>query len=548
MKSFLFLCLLALASGTYAQTSGYLAEQKDKWGVSYDYNGELKNGKPHGWGIARYASGSSAIRYAGQFENGFYHGKGVLMFKDSIFLAGQWQNGLLNGKGANLTASGAFYVGDFVNGTKNGKGILIYKNNDFVSGSFGNDKINGRALSLWSSGKIMSDNYYENDKRQGPGYQYEAESKKLYKGEWSQDKWVAASEPGYASFLTQAKFVGEADASHILMGPVNDNRFLTDSSYYYDITRKKRYFGKYTNGKLTNGLIIRDDSTRFYGSVNEQGASGYGYDVKFNSYYSEGNYNNDLLNGQIIDFSLRNKSVYFGTAVNGQFTGKAVFINNTNTIFSGDYKEGRFTGNGFRIKANGVKLTGTWEEGEIVSAVSLTDASGVVYSMKPQTFNEALNLIASDYTDYFNNLVKEAIPLHDDFVLSEDTAFRYGVSTSLIKVPGGLKNDIIIDDFFDNQYYSSALAHTTDFAKAKAKYLELGKQLATVQMKIPGMARPAKLIGSLKQPSADNDKTETRFAIMQLPAKYEGFSVWVTLVKFDGFYDVILRVGRRSSE
>ena len=113
---------------------------KDAWDLTYSYTGEVKDGKPNGMGVAKYASGN-VLRYVGSFVNGMYTGKGTMFFDDGAFLTGEWKNGKLNGKGTNLTSNGNLYIGEFANGVKSGKGTLFNKDNSVVIGRFANDKI-----------------------------------------------------------------------------------------------------------------------------------------------------------------------------------------------------------------------------------------------------------------------------------------------------------------------------------------------------------------------------------------------------------------------
>jgi len=214
MKQVLFFAI-AFGIGIAANTQNVkrLENQKDAWGLTYTFTGEIKNGKPNGMGVAKYASGN-VLRYTGNFVNGMYTGRGTMLFNDGAFLTGTWANGKLNGKGANLTAGGIVYIGDFANGEKNGNGFLFYKDNSFVKGSFKNDKMQGRCINLWTDGNIISDIIYSDDKRNGTGYQYEAKSKAIYEGEWKDDKWVQATTPSFTSFLKAMGLFGEITKNH----------------------------------------------------------------------------------------------------------------------------------------------------------------------------------------------------------------------------------------------------------------------------------------------------------------------------------------------
>ena len=553
MKQFTILFIAAFGFlALKAQSTRRLENQKDAWGLTYIYTGEVKNGKPNGMGVAKYASGN-VVRYAGSFVNGFYTGKGTMFFDNGAFLTGNWSNGKLNGKGTNLTADGTLYIGDFADGIKSGKGILIYKDNSFVKGGFKDDKLSGRCVNLWTDGNIISDIFYDNDKRNGMGYQYEAKSKTTYAGEWKDDKWVQSASPNFTSFIKSADFTGEATDKHVLMGPVNSKGFLKDTAYYYDLDKHRRYFGYYENGNLRNGLIIRDDSTRFMGPLDDVGAVGYCYDFKYKNYYSEGTYTNDHLDGQITDIDLVKKSVYYGTAVNGIFTGKAYFFNDNNALYAGDYLKGKFTGTGFRIESPGRNVAGTWQDGEPQTVTSITTADGEIIPGNPKTLQQALNIVIKDYTESFDN-ISGSLSDDDDWLDTfgdlDDIDSYNDIYNSLISFPGTTDKDKIESDLETTNLYVAEFINTKDADKAKVKYNEIAKQLMACSISNNVIKKAVKLKGTLKPASLSDDKTETQFDLPTDSDKYSKFHVWLILQKIgdDDYYTIMLKIGERKED
>ena len=549
-KTTLTLLLSFLSTVFFAQSVKRIEKLKDAWDLAITYTGEIKDGKPNGMGVAKYASGNT-LRYVGSFLNGMCNGKGTMFFDNDAFLTGEWKNGKLNGKGANLMASGDLYIGEFANGVKNGKGIVFFKDNSVILGSYSDDKLNGRAINFWKDGTIISDIEYRDDKRNGKGYQYEVKTKKLYEGEWRDDKWVQAATPSFSSFLKSSSFVGEMTDDHILIGPTNSDHFLTDSSYYYDLKKLKRYFGKYENGHLRNGFIARDDSTRFYGPLNDKGASGYCYDFKFKKFYSEGNYINDFLNGQILDLDLEKKSVYYGSAVDGSFTGKAYFFNEKGTMYAGDYLKGRFTGNGYKLETNGRYTSGTWEDGKILKLTSVITPEGEIISANPKTFAEGLNIAIKSYPGIFDNIYGEVV-LDDDLLeeLQEiDKDFALTFTHSLVKIPGSTGKDVIAEDFDENTFYYSKFLQTDNAAKAKAKYNELATQLQSAVITNKLITGKQKLVGKVIPPDISKDKTESEFTISGSGSDFKNFKVWLRLRKNDDdIYTVEILLGEKTDD
>src|SRR6187402_1705523 len=442
------LFFVILSTILFAQNVKRIENLRDGWNVSVNYTGEIKDGKPNGMGVATYKSGN-AIRYVGNFVNGMYNGKGTMFFNNGVFLTGEWKNGKLNGKGSFLSEAGVLYIGDFVNGVKEGKGILFYKDNGMIMGSFSNDKLTGRGFQIFADGFVISDVIYRDHKKNGMGYQYEIKTKQLYEGEWSDNNWVQSGPASFTSFLKSPSLIAEVTDDHILAGPISKENLLVDSSYYYDLKKSKRYFGYYVSGQLRNGVII-GDSTRFWGSINEKGASGYCYGFKYDKYYSEGNYSNDLLNGpHILDLDLSKQTAYYGGAVNGEFTGKTYFFNNKGTMFVGDYVKGRINGNGYRLETNGRLTVAIWENGVVKKLMSVTTPSGEVISGTPKNFAEGLNTAIKSYPDIFENIYGDVV-LEDDVLSEMEEIDQDGALTftySLVNISGSIDKNLVAEDF-----------------------------------------------------------------------------------------------------
>ncbi len=104
---------------SYASGKGTLIWYKngDKNG---SYEGEMKNGKPHGKGINTDSKGN---RYEGDFVDGKPHGKGINTNSKGNRYEGDFVDGKPHGKGIHTDSKGNRYEGDFVDGKPHGKGI-----------------------------------------------------------------------------------------------------------------------------------------------------------------------------------------------------------------------------------------------------------------------------------------------------------------------------------------------------------------------------------------------------------------------------------------
>lgn len=536
-----WMLLFVLFAGTSvnAQQTGLLENQKDAWGVTYTYTGEIKNGKPNGMGVARYISGK-ALRYVGQFADGMYSGKGTILFSDGTFVTGNWVKGEQNGKGAYLNASGVLYIGDMKKGNRHGEGTQIYKDNSFVKGSFVNGKIEGRCINVWKEGKIISDVVYANDLRNGNGYQYEATTKKLYEGEWKDDKWVQAAAAPFSSFFTRPAFISEITEKHVLIGATLANGQLKDTAYYYDLRKNKRYFGLYERGIMRNGVII-DDSTRFLGKVDEKGAYGYCYDFKFGSYFTEGNYVDDLVSGSIVDINLKTKGVYMGEALKGRYTGKAYYFTDS-YMYSGTYIDGKFTGDGYRIDKNGTSLRGDWDNGAMTKLTTITLKDGSVIPPTPKTFAAALNLVAENYLNFFDVVSGALLERAISYMGAPDV----DTYKSLISFPGSNGKDVVAMDLDYDNFYVSTFMETDNGNKAKEKYNELAKLIQQTTIRNHKIPAGVKLVGTVQPVDLSQTITSSEFKIEGNDA-YRYFKVWLEIRKdSSGNYAVLVRIGEEG--
>lgn len=513
--STVLILILCFSAKSQTTITGKIDSLKDAWGETITYVGEIKGGKPNGLGLAIYHN-DYALRYAGYFVNGKYEGKGALVFTDGSFLSGTWKAGKLNGPGANFNKDRDLYVGGFLNGEKSGAGTFIYADNGFLQGNFKNDQYDGRCIFIGSDGDIISDNIYANGKKNGQGYQYEVKTKKLYEGIWKDGEWQEATSGNYNSFLKNSSFYGEKTDNQILMGIIDksNNDYLEDTGFYYDLSKRKRYFGYNHNGFQESGITIRDDSSRFIGKINDDGAYGYCSFLKMGKYYDEGNFSKDFLSGDnCLSINIDKKTIYYGqTTGQAEFTGKAWFVSSSNDLYSGDYLDGNFTGTGWRIDKSGYCIKGTWNKGDVETITALYNDKGELINTKPKTMSDALSAALSTYKDEF-------IGLQGNSDYSEDYDWLYLTYESLISFPGTSDKDLIVSDFKDYWNYVATFAQTESFDVAKAKYDQLCSQVKTSSITLKKGTAPVKLSGDIVA-AAENDFVISQFS---LPSTIKGF-------------------------
>ncbi len=532
MKTIALLLLACLvATGTFSQTTGRIEGLKDAWGVSYNYVGEIKNKQPNGVGVAIYTGGNT-VRYAGGFVNGIFTGKGAILFTDGTFLSGDWKNGKLNGKGTDLNTSGDIYVGEFIDGKRNGKGTFVYKDKSFLTGSMKNDTYEGRCIFVNATGTTLADNIYSNGKKNGTGYQYELDTKKLFEGTWSNGDWVSSGTASYNSFLKDSRFYSEKTNDQVIIGCLNANKRLEDTSFFYDLKNAKRYFGYCTDGYLADGIIVRD-STVFFGKSGTNGAHGNCSLYKLSKYYDEGNYVNDLLEGDnAMSIDLDRKTVYYGGTKKGFFTGKAWFVNRFNEVHNGYFESGKFTGDGYIVYNTGKTVKGTFDDGLAVKVVSFTDENGASIDMKPKSFETALNLVVGELN---NDLVVFKGP--EDTTLYGDD--YYSAEKSFVSFPGSAGSNFVFEDFAFYIGYCADFYIGKSFQSAKAAYEKLCNDIAASNIHLKGSVpfRPGGTIEAAKETGT----TRTKFS---LPGSdLSAYSVYAELKNESGNYTVRMVAG-----
>ena len=533
-KITLTLVICFVIASTFAQTTGRLENLKDASGTTYNYVGEIKNKQPNGVGVAIYNNGT-IIRYAGNFVDGQFNGKGVEFFSNGTFLSGEWRNGKLNGKGASLNKDGDIYVGEFVDGKKEGRGRFVYNDKSILCGNLKNDSYEGRCIYIVSSGMTIADNIYADGKKNGTGYQYELDSKKLYEGTWANGDWVTSGTASYASFLKNEKFYSEKTDDQILMGSIDrtNKNLLQDTAFFYNFKNYHRYFGYYDKGFLADGIIV-GDSTRFFGKMDDNGAYGPGSLYKIKKYYDEGNYKNDFMDGSNnLSIDLDRKTVYYGNTDNGALTGKAYYINNYNEIFVGDFDKGQFTGKGYVVYNTGKTVKGNFNNYELTTLTSFTDKNGAVIDLKPKSFEQALNLVAGELS---NDLVVFKTKDNIDNV-SDD---YYSAKKSIVNFPGSIGSNFVFEDNDFYQGYQADFYKGKNFQAAKAQYDKLCKDIAASNLHLKNSVSPAKLVGTIEKAN-EAASTRTKFTLSN--SGLSGYNIYAALKYKDGGYTVSLVAG-----
>lgn len=136
----------------------------------YEYDGELKNDLPNGFGILYFKNKN--IRYSGSWKNGKKNGEGSLYYKNGrVKIKGNWTDDLPNGSAIFYDNEGSKYVCEYIFG-KIITGTCYYTNNLIYVGELKKTLKDGFGSLYYSNGNTMYKGYFKNDKFNGHGKLY----------------------------------------------------------------------------------------------------------------------------------------------------------------------------------------------------------------------------------------------------------------------------------------------------------------------------------------------------------------------------------------
>jgi hypothetical protein len=119
-------------------------------GLRWEYNGDVAEGKPHGFGRKEYENGSW---FDGEWYEGRYlNGEGMFIFISGDWFRGEFRDGVRNNGVLYIVASGTRFEGTFVfrNGRhyRHGYGRIEWPNGDYYDGEWHYDMRHGRGVSF----------------------------------------------------------------------------------------------------------------------------------------------------------------------------------------------------------------------------------------------------------------------------------------------------------------------------------------------------------------------------------------------------------------
>ncbi len=210
------------------------------------YEGEKKNGKPHGKGKMTYVEGHE---YDGDWEDGKMHGKGKATNDNGIVVYdGDWKDGNKHGKGTYTWGSGSVYDGEFKDGKPHGKGTRTFANGNVYDGDWKDGNMHGNGKMTYASGNVYVGEW-KDDKKHGKGtYTYASGS--VYDGDYKDDKRNGKGTYTYAS-------------GSVYVGEWKDNN--RDGKCTYTFANGDVYVGEYKDDKINGyGKYTKADGSIYH--------------------------------------------------------------------------------------------------------------------------------------------------------------------------------------------------------------------------------------------------------------------------------------------
>lgn len=133
--------------------------EEKKYKDGRQYNGEMKDGKRHGYGEMINADQSI---YKGHWVANKRNGQGLAKYLNGTQYEGEWLDGNYEGFGVFIDSNGDRYSGQWKEDKKHGQGIYEFKNGDIFEGTWEDDQKHGQGIltmagkqhtSSWEKGK-----------------------------------------------------------------------------------------------------------------------------------------------------------------------------------------------------------------------------------------------------------------------------------------------------------------------------------------------------------------------------------------------------------
>jgi len=139
-------------------------------GETYTWSGDCVDGKGSGEGreVLISSEGDTVYVYEGNLRDGKPHGRGTYTQPDGFRYAGEWRDGKVHGHGTFTWANGHRYEGEVRDGKRTGHGIYIWPNGDRYEGEWHDGNRHGQGTMTWADGASYAGGW-RNGKKHGHG-------------------------------------------------------------------------------------------------------------------------------------------------------------------------------------------------------------------------------------------------------------------------------------------------------------------------------------------------------------------------------------------
>lgn len=109
------------------------------------------------------ATTPTGARYAGEWVNDRYEGRGTYTYRDGTKYVGEFRQNRRNGQGTLTYPDGATYTGSYKDDLRSGYGTFIYPDGTKYVGEYRDDRRNGRGAEYRSDGRLQRAGTWVND-------------------------------------------------------------------------------------------------------------------------------------------------------------------------------------------------------------------------------------------------------------------------------------------------------------------------------------------------------------------------------------------------
>jgi hypothetical protein len=112
------------------------------------YEEELKDGR-----IQTTIIAPDGTKYAGEFKDGTFDGKGTYTNPDGRIYIGEFKNGQIHGHGKTTSPDGTEYIGEYKDGKENGQGTIKWATGRKYTGQWKDGKLHGQGTLSFPNGQ-----------------------------------------------------------------------------------------------------------------------------------------------------------------------------------------------------------------------------------------------------------------------------------------------------------------------------------------------------------------------------------------------------------